>query len=133
MTTKEKLEILWKYLALAVLAVLGFLLLGDNQLSKNLESGDFIFIGNDENDFHSNSNRMDVQVEKEIINGDTLMKVEVNGKTIDKKNYVFNNGTFKWQSNDGKVVVLDLDDIENESSVDEKNQKVVKKKVIIKK
>lgn len=133
MTTKEKLEILWKYLALAVVAVLGFLLLGDNQLSKNLESGDFIFIGNDENDFHSNSNRMDVQVEKEIINGDTLMKVEVNGKTIDKKNYVFNNGTFKWQSNDGKVVVLDLDDIENESSVDEKNQKVVKKKVIIKK
>ena len=133
MTTKEKLEILWKYLALAVVAVLGFLLLGDNQLSKNLESGDFIFIGNDENDFHSNSNRMDVQVEKEIINGDTLMKVEVNGKTIDKKNYVFNNGTFKWQSNDGKVVVLDLDNIENESSVDEKNQKVVKKKVIIKK
>ena len=133
MTTKEKLEIIWKYLALAVVAVLGFLLLGDNQLSKNLESGDFIFIGNDENDFHSNSNRMDVQVEKEIINGDTLMKVEVNGKTIDKKNYVFNNGTFKWQSNDGKVVVLDLDDIENESSVDEKNQKVVKKKVIIKK
>ena len=76
MTTKEKLEIIWKYLALAVVAVLGFLLLGDNQLSKNLESGDFIFIGNDENDFHSNSNRMDVQVEKEIINGDTLMKVE---------------------------------------------------------
>ena len=133
MTTKEKLEILWKYLALAVVAVLGFLLIGDNQLSKNLESGDFIFIGNDENDFYSNSNRMDVQVEKEIINGDTLMKVEVNGKTIDKKNYIFNNGKFKWQSNDGKVVVLDLDDIENESSVDEKNQKVVKKKVIIKK
>ena len=50
-----------------------------------------------------------------------------------KKNYIFNNGKFKWQSNDGKVVVLDLDDIENESSVDEKNQKVVKKKVIIKK
>ena len=34
---------------------------------------------------------------------------------------------------EGPIIVLDLDDIENESSVDEKNQKVVKKKVIIKK
>ena len=46
MTTKEKLELLWKYLALTAATVLGFLFIGTNHLSSNDKNKEYIFVGN---------------------------------------------------------------------------------------
>ena len=83
MTTKEKLELLWKYLALTAATVLGFLFIGTNHISLNDKNKEYIFVGDE--DFQNNPKTMNVKVEKEIINGDTLMKVEVNGKELSQR------------------------------------------------
>jgi hypothetical protein len=70
--TKDKLELLWKYLLLLVLAI-----------------GVFRFTADDYDDNHDvilfsdEDLAMDVEVEKNIVNGDTVMSVRVNGKEVD--------------------------------------------------
>jgi hypothetical protein len=70
---------------------------------------------------------MDVKVEQEIVNGDTIMKVMINGEEVDAEDYDMKEGNFKWKSKNGKIMVIDIDD-----EIDEHDH-VIKKKVRIKK
>ena len=84
-----------------------------------------LFIGYD-------NHAMDVKVEKEIVDGDTLVKMWINGEEVDAEEYDMKDGSFKWKSKDGNVMVIDVDDIHDGTHKKEKHRKVIKKKIVIK-
>ena len=104
MTTKEKLDMLWKYLALAVVAA-GLILFSNMHLEDDDEH---IFIGAHDGDHTSASfgKTMDVRVEKEVTDGDTILNVTVNGKPVDASNFEETGEGIKWVSEDGEVHVI---------------------------
>jgi|TARA_B110000263_G_scaffold180835_1_gene158405 hypothetical protein len=115
MNTKEKLEIAWKYLALILVAGLGFKLLDSkhNYIAPPFSSGNhdengFLFFEDHGGDFDKLGfeNRMDVKVEKEVVDGDTVMNITVNGKPVDASKFDENNNEMKWTSKDGEVHIL---------------------------
>ena len=115
MKTKEKLELLWKYLLLLVLAV-----------------GVFRFTSNDYNDhdvmlFSDEDLAMDVEVEKNIINGDTVMTIMINGKEVDADEFKMEGETMQWRSKEGGKIELHFD---NEDE-DHKNRKGITKYIEI--
>ena len=131
MSTKEKLELLWKYLFLAVIAVGIFRFTSRNNCSMMMghhgrsAGHDMLFIGDD-------NHAMDVKVEKEIVDGDTLVKMWINGEEVDAEEHDMKDGSFKWKSKDGNVMVIDVDDIHDGTHKKEKHRKVIKKKIVIK-
>jgi len=115
MKTKEKLELPWKYLLLLVLAI-----------------GVFRFTSNDYNDhdvmlFGDEDLAMNIEVEKNIINGDTNMTVMVNGKEVDADEFKMEGETMQWRSKEGIKIKLHFD---NEDE-DHKNRKVITKHIEI--
>ena len=75
MKTKEKLESLQKYLLLLVLAI------GVFRFSRNDYDDHIVMLfGNKDLD-------MDVEVDKNIINGDTVMTIMVNGREVDANEF----------------------------------------------
>ena len=75
MKTKEKLELLQKYLLLLVLAI------GVFRFSRNDYDDHIVMLfGNEDLD-------MDVEVEKNIVKGDTVMTVMVNGREVDANEF----------------------------------------------
>ena len=71
MKTKEKIESRQKYLLLLVLAI------GVFRFSRNDYDHHIVMLfGNEDLD-------MDVEVDKNIINGDTVMTIMVNGREVD--------------------------------------------------
>ena len=54
MNTKEKLEMIWKYLALILIAILGFTWIENNHFIGGPKKGEFVFIGDENYDFHGN-------------------------------------------------------------------------------
>ena len=71
MKTKEKLELLQKYLLLLVLAI------GVFRFSRNDYEDHIVML------FGNEDLAMDVEVDKNIINGDTVMTIMVNGREVD--------------------------------------------------
>ena len=123
MNTKEKLELLWKYLFLAVIAAGIFRFTDRNNFSMmtgHPGGHDMLFFGDDDHE-------MDVRVEKEIVDGDTIMTVIVNGEEVDASSFSKKEGKLKWVSKDGEVIVIDNDDEANG------HDQIIKKKVIVKK
>ena len=128
MNTKEKLELLWKYLLLLVIAVCLFRFSGKphfKMMEKHFNHGkhEMSFYGDDDHE-------IDVWVDQEIVDGDTIMKVIVNGKEVDAEEYDMKEGSFEWKSKDGKIMVIDIDDDHNEDHK-EKEVRIIKKKIII--
>ncbi len=128
MNTKEKLEMLWKYLFLVIIAVTLFRFSGNlhfKMISKHLDHG------NNELFFYSDDkHEMDINVEYEIVNGDTIMKVMLNGEEIDVSNFNEIDGKMKWVSKDGEVIEIDIDDRDGEEHI-EKDIRIIKKKILI--
>ncbi len=129
MNTKEKLQMLWQYLFLFVVAI-GVFRFTDRSHSGRRHFGhggdhDMLFIGDD-------NHAMDVKVEKEIVDGDTLVKMWINGEEVDAEEHDMKDGSFKWKSKDGNVMVIDVDDIHDGTHKKEKHRKVIKKKIVIK-
>ena len=61
--------------------------------------------------FHKDyDNNIDVRVEKEIINGDTIMSVIINGASVDVSKLEEIDGKIKWISEDGEVIEIDIDE-----------------------
>ena len=117
MNTKEKLEMAWKYLALILVAGLGFKLLNSNHTSiaspfslRNHDKNGYVFIGNHDEDFDKfgSAKKMDVDVKKEIVNGDTIMNVTVNGKPVDASKFKETNNEMKWTSEDGEIHIMKM-------------------------
>ena len=134
MSTKEKLDLLWKYLALIVIAILG-LRFTENINSEFISNNDDIVVFGD-NVPTLNDNNLNVEVKKEIIDGDTVMNVMVNGKELDSIEF---NQSFddvvSWKSKDGKKRILKMKktirindtDVNLETDIDEVIKKYINK------
>ena len=134
MSTKEKLDLLWKYLALIVIAILG-LRFTENLNSEYISNNDDIVVFGD-NVPTLNDNNLNVEVKKEIIDGDTVMNVMVNGKELDSLEF---NQSFddvvSWKSKDGKKRILKMKkairiddmDLDLETDIDEVIKKYINK------
>tara|TARA_B100000401_G_C52638545_1_gene639556 strand:+ start:240 stop:656 length:417 start_codon:yes stop_codon:yes gene_type:complete len=134
MSTKEKLDLLWKYLALIVIAILG-LRFTENTNSEYISTNDDIVVFGD-NVPTLNDNNLNVEVKKEIIDGDTVMNVMVNGKELDSLEF---NQSFddvvSWKSKDGKKRILKMKktilindtDVDLETDIDEVIKKYISK------
>ena len=90
MTLKEKLELLWKYLLLAVI-VFGLFQLGNTRHARvmnhdysGIPGHGSVWIGDEDCELES----MDVNVEIEkLAHGDSAIQVIVNGETLDIKDF----------------------------------------------
>ena len=134
MSTKEKLDLLWKYLALIVIAILG-LRFTENTNSEYISNNDDIVVFGD-NVPTLNDNNLNVEVKKEIIDGDTVMNVMVNGEELDSLEF---NQSFddvvSWKSKDGKKRILKMKktiriddmDVDLETDIDEVIKKYINK------
>ena len=134
MSTKEKLDLLWKYLALIVIAILG-LRFTENINSEYISNNDDIVVLGD-NVPTLNDNNLNVEVKKEIIDGDAVMNVMVNGKELDSLEF---NQSFddvvSWKSKDGKKRILKMKktirindtDVDLETDIDEVIKKYINK------
>ena len=119
MTTKEKLELVWKYLALGVV-VYGIAVFGDHGFDDDDEH---VFLGTHSNKLSSGEHgkRMEVKVEKEIVDGDTVVNVTVNGEPVDAASFEDSEHGMKWLSEDGEVHLFKMDGNKGEK------KKVIKK------
>jgi len=139
MNTKEKLEMVWKYLALLLIAILGFTWIESNHFIGGPKKGEFVFIGDENYDFHGNElKKMNVDVQKEVVNGDTTMRVTVNGKPMDVSEFKEMNGEMKWTSEDGEIHIMKMrhDDeyeLHEEDEHENGNKKIIRKKIMKKK
>ena len=117
MNTKEKLEMAWKYLALILVAGLGFKLLDSHHNSiaspfsfRNHDKNGVVFIGDHDGDFakfgSAKKMDMDIKVEKEVVDGDTVVNVTVNGKPVDASKFDETNNEMRWISEDGEVHII---------------------------
>jgi|TARA_B100001146_G_scaffold173462_1_gene154478 hypothetical protein len=117
MNTKEKLEMVWKYLALILVAGLGFKLLDSHHNSiaspfsfRNHDKNGVVFIGDYDGDFakfgSAKKMDMDIKVEKEVVDGDTVVNVTVNGKPVDASKFDETNNEMRWISEDGEVHII---------------------------
>ena len=134
MSTKEKLDLLWKYLALIVIAILG-LRYTENLNNEYISNNDDIVVFGD-NVPTLNDNNLNVEVKKEIIDGDTVMNVMVNGKELESLEF---NQSFddvvSWKSKDGKKRILKMKktisiddmDVDLETDIDEVIKKYINK------
>ena len=134
MNTKEKLELLWKYLFLLVVAI-GVIRLTNGPHSAKIHFGhegdhEMLFIGDDKVFFGADDHKMDVKVEQEIVDEDTIMKVWINGEEVDASSFSKKEGKLKWVSEDGEVIVIDIDDDHHEDHK-EKDVRIIKKKIIM--
>ncbi len=135
MNTKEKLEMVWKYLALLLIAILGFTWIESNHFIGGPKKGEFVFIGDENYDFHGNElKKMNVDVQKEVVNGDTTMRVTVNGKPMDVSEFKEMNGEMKWTSEDGEIHIMKMrhDDeyeLHEEDEHENGNKKIIRKKI----
>ena len=136
MKTKEKLEMIWKYLALILIAILGFTWIENNHFIGGPKKGEFVFIGDENYDFHGNElKKMNVDVQKEVVNGDTTMRVTVNGKPMDVSEFKEMNGDLKWTSEDGEIHIMKMrhDDeyeLHEEDEHENGNKKIIRKKIM---
>lgn len=139
MNTKDKLEIAWKYLALILVAVIAFNWTKTSSSNSSPNRGEFVFIGNeDENFLDKEMKQMKVDVEKEVVNGDTTMRVVVNGKPIDIADFQESNGEMKWTGDDGEIHIIKMkkDNSNNNYEIIEENEdenganKIIKRKII---
>ena len=134
MKTKEKLELGWKYLSTILLFVLGVMFIrtsSDGAFKSfpfNKEEG-MVFIDDKITDF--NLDELDVKVQKEIINGDTVMNVTVNGEEINSSSFLEDANKISWtdENGDKKVVMLEFDIPLKPDAPMKKEKKIIRKRV----
>ena len=134
MNTKEKLELLWKYLFLLVVAI-GVIRFTNGPHSAKIHFGhegdhEMLFVGDDKVFFGADDHKMDVKFEQEIVDEDTIMKVWINGEEVDASSFSKKEGKLKWVSEDGEVNVIDIADDHHEDHK-EKDVRIIKKKIIM--
>jgi len=128
MNLKEKLDIAFKFTALAVFALLVSNAFDHKSQYMNHKSqcmnGEFHFrgdmskkiaMGKDhmmifEMDDDSELKKMDVQIRKEIIDGEEKVKITVNGKEMSEEEFAKfkdeNHNIMKWKTEDGKEIIM---------------------------
>ena len=139
MNTKEKLELLWKYLFLLIVAI-GVIHITNGPYSAKIHFGhkgdhEMLFVGDDRVFFGADDHKMDVKVEKEIVDGYSVDK-ETGEMNVDTEEHDMKGGSFKWKSKDGNVMVIDIDDIHDGKHTEKTaavapDVHIIKKKIII--
>ena len=133
MQTKEKLELGWKYLSTILLFVLGVMFIrSDNGKSlkaismHKLDNGVFMM----DKMINSNPDELDVKVLKEVINGDTVMNVTVNGEEINSESLLEDDNKISWtdENGDKKIIMIKMDASEKDGST-KKEKKIIRKRV----
>ena len=133
MQTKEKLELGWKYLSTILLFVLGVMFIrSDNGKSlkaismHKLDNGVFMM----DKMINSNPDELDVKVLKEVINGDTVMNVTVNGEEINSESFLEDDNKISWtdENGDKKIIMIKMDASEKDGST-KKEKKIIRKRV----
>jgi len=99
MNLKEKLDLLWKYLLLALLVAVVVMIA--TRPCKHWASASHGFYGEPRG--------MDVRVEKKIVNGDTTTVVWVGGEKIEDVDEFLEGDTHIFKTKDGDVLKLNLD------------------------
>ena len=133
MQTKEKLELGWKYLSTVLLFVLGvmFIRSADNNSMKSLslnKKEDMVFIMDKK--FNPNVDELDVKVQKEVVNGDTVMNVTVNGEEINSESFLEDDNKISWtdENGDKKIIMIKMDASQKEGSM-KKEKKIIRKRL----
>ena len=133
METKEKLELGWKYLSTILLFVLGVMFIrSDNGKSlkaismHKLDNGVFMM----DKMINSNPDELDVKVLKEVINGDTVMNVTVNGEEINSESLLEDDNKISWtdENGDKKIIMIKMDASQKDGSM-KKEKKIIRKRV----
>ena len=133
MQTKEKLELGWKYLSTILLFVLGVMFIrSDNGKSlkaismHKLDNGVFMM----DKMINSNPDELDVKVLKEVINGDTVMNVTVNGEEINSESFLEDDNKISWTDKNGdkKIIMIKMDASQKDGSM-KKEKKIIRKRV----
>ena len=133
MKTKEKLELGWKYLSTILLFVLGVMFIrSDNGKSlkaismHKLDNGVFMM----DKMINSNPDELDVKVLKEVINGDTVMNVTVNGEEINSESFLEDDNKISWtdENGDKKIIMIKMDASQKDGSM-KKEKKIIRKRV----
>ena len=133
MQTKEKLELGWKYLSTILLFVLGVMFIrSDNGKSlkaismHKLDNGVFMM----DKMINSNPDELDVKVLKEVINGDTVMNVTVNGEEINSESFLDDDNKISWtdENGDKKIIMIKMDTSQKDGSM-KKEKKIIRKRV----
>lgn len=133
METKEKLELGWKYLSTILLFVLGVMFIrSDNGKSlkaismHKLDNGVFMM----DKMINSNPDELDVKVLKEVINGDTVMNVTVNGEEINSESFLEDDNKISWtdENGDKKIIMIKMDASQKDGSM-KKEKKIIRKRV----
>ena len=118
MNLKEKFDIAFKFTALAVFALLVSRALDHRPHGEFHFRGDMskkIAMGKDhmmifEMDDNSESKKIDVQIRKEIIDGEEKVKITVNGKEMSEEELAKfkdeNHNIMKWKTEDGKEIIM---------------------------
>lgn len=99
MNLKEKLDLLWKYLFLAVL-VFGIIMIVPRPRMRWVTAS---------HDFYGKPQGMDVRVEKKVVDGDTTTLVWVDGEKIEDMDEFIEGDVHIFKTKDGKVLKLKLD------------------------
>ena len=133
MQTKEKLELGWKYLSTVLLFVLGVMFIrSDNGKSlkaismHKLDNGVFMM----DKMINSNPDELDVKVLKEVINGDTVMNVTVNGEEINSESFLEDDNKISWtdENGDKKIIMIKMDASQKDGPM-KKEKKIIRKRV----
>ena len=118
MNLKEKLDIAFKFTALAVFALLVSCALNHRPHGEFHFRGDMskkIAMGKDhmlifEIDDNSELKKMKVEIRKEIIDGEEKVKITVNGKEMSEEEFAKfkdeNHNIMKWKTEDGKQIIM---------------------------
>ena len=133
MQTKEKLELGWKYLSTVLLFVLGvmFIRSADNNSMKSLslnKKDDMVFIMDKK--VNPNVDELDVKVQKEVVNGDTVMNVTVNGEEINSESFLEDDNKISWtdENGDKKIIMIKMDASQKDDPM-KKEKKIIRKRV----
>ena len=77
-----------------------------------------------------NLDELDVKVQKEIINGDTVMNVTVNGEEINSSSFLEDANKISWTDKNGdKKVVMIKSDFISIGAPMKKEKKIIRKRV----
>ena len=133
MQTKEKLELGWKYLSTILLFVLGvmFIRAADNNSMKSFslnKKDDMVFIMDKK--VNPNVDELDVKVQKEVINGDTVMNVTVNGEEINSESFLEDDNKISWTDDNGdkKIIMIKMDASQKDGPL-KKEKKIIRKRL----
>ncbi len=99
MNLKEKLDLLWKYLLLALLISVVIMIVTRRDACWITES----------HGFYGKPHSMDVRVEKKVVNGDTTTVIWVGGEKIEDVDEFLKSDMHIFKSKDGKVLKMKLD------------------------